>query len=83
VRVLSALALLALAPILQEASYSLTAQTTVPPMTAPSHMSMVFGVGPEKHGVSDNEWRPGRPHPTVPTIFSVAKQVGLRASWAT
>jgi predicted AlkP superfamily phosphohydrolase/phosphomutase len=83
VRVLSALALLALAPMLQEASHSLTAQTTVPPMTAPSHMSMVSGVGPEKHGVRDNEWRPGRPHPTVPTIFSVAKQVGLRASWAT
>jgi predicted AlkP superfamily pyrophosphatase or phosphodiesterase len=69
-----------IAPILQEASYSLTAQTTVPPITAPSHMSMVSGVGPEKHGVRDNEWRPGRPHPTVPTIFSVAKQAGLRTA---
>jgi predicted AlkP superfamily pyrophosphatase or phosphodiesterase len=67
-----------IAPLPQEASFSMTAQTTVPPLTAPSHMSMVSGVGPEKHGVRDNEWRPGRPHPAVPTIFSLAKQAGLR-----
>ncbi|MDR7543406.1 MAG: alkaline phosphatase family protein [Armatimonadota bacterium] len=66
--------------ILQEASASMTAQTTVPPTTASAHMSMVSGVGPEKHGVRDNTWRPGRPHPPVPTVFSVSKQAGLRTA---
>lgn len=69
-----------IAPILQEAAYTMTAQTTVPPSTAPSHMSMVAGVGPEKHGVRDNEWRPGRPYPAAPTVFSVAKRGGLRTA---
>jgi len=67
-------------PALTEASYSMTAQTTVPPVTAPSHMSMVSGVGPDKHGVRENDWRPGLPYPNVPTIFSVAKRAGLRTA---
>lgn len=67
-------------PVLEEASYTMTAQTTVPPTTAPSHMSMVSGVGPERHGVRDNNWRSGRPFPTAPTIFSVAKRAGLRTA---
>lgn len=67
-------------PLLDEASYSMSAQTTVPPSTAPSHMSMVSGVGPDKHGVRDNNWRPGHPYPAVPTMFSVAKRAGLRTA---
>ncbi len=67
-------------PILQEGSYSMTAQTTVPSGTAPTHMSMVSGVGSEKHGVRDNSWEPGRPYPAAPTIFSVGKRAGLRTA---
>jgi predicted AlkP superfamily pyrophosphatase or phosphodiesterase len=69
-----------IAPVLQESSYSLTAQTTRPPVTLPSHMSMVSGVGPEKHGIRENDWRPGMPYPAVPTIFTVARQAGLRTA---
>jgi arylsulfatase A-like enzyme len=67
-------------PILQEGAFSMSAQTTVPPITAPAHMSLVSGVGPDRHGVRDNTWRPGSPYPSVPTIFSVAKSAGLRTS---
>ncbi|MDR7484412.1 MAG: alkaline phosphatase family protein [Armatimonadota bacterium] len=67
-------------PLLEESSYSMTAHTTRPPVTLPSHMSMVSGVGPEKHGIRENDWRPGMPYPAVPTIFSIAKQAGLRTA---
>ncbi|MDR7482015.1 MAG: alkaline phosphatase family protein [Armatimonadota bacterium] len=66
--------------LLQEAAASMHAQTTVPPLTASAHMSMVSGVGPDRHGVRENDWRPGMPYPRVPTIFSAAKQAGLRAA---
>lgn len=66
--------------VLQESSYSMTAQTTRPPVTLPSHMSMVSGVGPEKHGIRENDWRPGMPYPAAPTVFSLAKQAGLRTA---
>lgn len=65
-------------PLLDEATYTMNARTTVPPVTAPSHMSMVSGVGPERHGVRTNLWRPGAPYPTVPTAFSEAKRAGMR-----
>lgn len=67
-------------PLLQESSHSMTAQTTRPPATLPTHMSMVSGVGPEKHGVLENDWRPGMPYPRVSTIFSVAREAGLRSA---
>lgn len=66
-------------PLLDEATYTMTARTTVPPVTAPSHMSMISGVGPERHGVRDNLWRRGAPYPAAPTVFSEAKRAGLRA----
>lgn len=66
--------------LIQEGSYSMTAQTTIPPVTAPTHMSMVSGVGSEKHGVHDNSWVPGRPFPAASTIFSVGKRAGLRTA---
>jgi predicted AlkP superfamily pyrophosphatase or phosphodiesterase len=37
--------------LLEESSHSMTAQTVRPPVTLPAHLSMVSGVGPEKHGV--------------------------------
>lgn len=67
-------------PALEEASYTMTAQTTRPPVTLPSHMPMVSGVGPEKHGIRENDWQLGMPYPAVPTIFTVAKQAGLRTA---
>ena len=69
-----------IAPVLSEASYSMTAQTTRLPVTLPSHMSMVSGVGPEKHGIRENDWRSGMPYPAVATIFTVAKQPGFRTA---
>ncbi|MDR7523236.1 MAG: alkaline phosphatase family protein [Armatimonadota bacterium] len=67
-------------PLLEESSSSMTAQTTRPPVTLPSHISMVSGVGPDRHGIRENDWRPGMPYPAAPTIFSLGKQAGLRTA---
>lgn len=66
--------------LLAESSHSMTAQTVRPPATLPTHLSMVSGVGPEKHGVLENDWRPGMPYPRVSTMFSVAREAGLRSA---
>src|SRR5687768_4754241 len=44
--------------LMKRGAYSLTAQTVFPSITLPSHVSMVTGVGPEKHEVLWNEWNP-------------------------
>lgn len=52
------------------------AQTIVPPVTLPSHVSMLAGVGPEVHQVLWNNWWEAKGRFTFPTVFSVAKQQG-------
>lgn len=54
-----------------------SAQTIYPPITLPSHTSMLTGVGPAKHKVDWNNWEPQKGLVKVPTIFLLAKQHGL------
>jgi predicted AlkP superfamily pyrophosphatase or phosphodiesterase len=74
------LLLLAKAPNLKEliskSSYSLVARTTDLAITLPSHISMVTGVEPDKHGVTWNDDRSydKTKYPKVPTIFDYAKK---------
>lgn len=58
-------------------SYSWTAQTVLPSVTLPSHVSMLTGVLPEIHGVTWNDYRPARGPIPVPTIFTIAHSSGL------
>lgn len=61
--------------------YTYWAQTIDPPVTLPSHVSMLTGVTPEKHGIYVNldwsyQWE-NMPSPAVPTLFQKARAAGL------
>jgi arylsulfatase A-like enzyme len=59
---------------------ALEAYTIVPPLTLPSHTSMLTGVGIQKHQVTWNDYRPTNGILKVPTIFSLAKERGYRTA---
>lgn len=54
--------------------------TIVPPLTLPSHTSMLTGVGVQKHQITWNDYQPDKGFVQVPTIFSLAKQHKLRTA---
>jgi predicted AlkP superfamily pyrophosphatase or phosphodiesterase len=56
------------------------AYTIVPSITLPSHTSMLTGVGIQKHQISWNDHQPARGHVQVPTVFSLAKERGLKTA---
>jgi arylsulfatase A-like enzyme len=60
-----------------EGAYTWEAYTIVPSLTLPSHVSMLTGVGIQKHQILWNEWEDTRPKLAVPTIFHLAKAKGL------
>ncbi len=60
-----------------EGAHTWEAYTIVPSLTLPSHVSMLTGVGIQKHQVSWNDYQPAKGVVTVPTVFSLAKNSGL------
>ena len=44
--------------LMQAGASSLTAQTVMPSVTLPCHMSLFHSVGPERHGVTTNVFTP-------------------------
>ncbi len=56
------------------------AYTIIPPLTLPSHTSMLTGVGVQKHQVLWNDYQPTNGFVKVPTIFSLAKERGLKTA---
>jgi predicted AlkP superfamily pyrophosphatase or phosphodiesterase len=54
-----------------------TAQTIKPFVTLPAHTSMLTGVGPDKHRITWNSWKPTNGVVAVPTVFAVAKPAGF------
>jgi predicted AlkP superfamily pyrophosphatase or phosphodiesterase len=60
-----------------EGSCTWTGTTIYPSLTLPSHSSMLTGVGPERHHVLWNTWKPRKGVVGVPTLFSEAKSAGL------
>ncbi len=60
-----------------EGAHTWEAYTIVPSLTLPSHVSMLSGVGIQKHQILWNEWDETRPKLVVPTIFHLAKERGL------
>lgn len=64
--------------MLREGTYTFWAKTTASAITLPSHVSMVTGVSPRKHGI---EWNADLPllepvYPKVPTVMEMATRVG-------
>ncbi len=45
-------------PLLESAAYSLTAQTVMPSVTLPCHMSLFHSVDPDRHGITTNTYVP-------------------------
>ena len=64
--------------LLQEAAYSLGAQTILPSSTLPSHTSMLTGLCPDKHGVDWNDYLPDKGYAHGTDIFDLAHAAGLR-----
>jgi predicted AlkP superfamily pyrophosphatase or phosphodiesterase len=56
------------------------AQTIFPPITLPSHASMVTGYPPSAHGLTWGDYQPARGLVRVPTIFSYARAAGKRTA---
>jgi arylsulfatase A-like enzyme len=54
------------------------ASTTFPPITLPSHASMLTGYTPAVHGLIWADYLPAKGLSKVPTIFSYARAAGLR-----
>ena len=56
------------------------AQTIDPSVTLPSHTSMLSGIGPEKHKVLWNDWRPQNGTFKFETSFQLAKRAGYKTA---
>jgi predicted AlkP superfamily pyrophosphatase or phosphodiesterase len=63
-----------------EGAHTWNAYTIVPSLTLPSHTSMLTGVGIQKHQILWNDYQPEKGQVKVPTIFSLAKQQGLKTA---
>lgn len=62
--------------LIREGACDWNAQTIVPPITLPAHISMLTGVPMEQHQITWNDWRPTNGVVSVPTIFAAAKEAG-------
>ncbi len=63
-----------------EGAHTWEAYTIVPSLTLPSHTSMLTGVGIQKHQIDWNDFDAEKGLVKVPTIFSLAKEKGLRTA---
>ncbi len=61
---------------------TLHARGVMPTVSSPNWASMIMGAGPEQHGVTSNDWEPGKspiaptavgPRGTFPTIFGLLR----------
>ena len=70
--------------LMDRGSFTMYAITTDVAITLPSHVSMLTGVKPARHGVDWNEDLPpdNQRYPKVPTLFQLAKQAGYTTAMA-
>ncbi len=66
-----------LTELIKNGSYSANAKTVDPPSTLPSHVSLVTGLKPKKHGTFVNEWIDSMGYTELDTIFTQAKKEGF------
>ena len=67
--------------LVERGSFTFWARTVEECYTLPSHVSMLTGVTPQRHGVTWNNHIEGA-YPEVPTLFTLAKQAGRRTALA-
>src|SRR2546425_889432 len=46
--------------LMKEGAYTLHARAVLPTDSSPNWASMIMGAGPEQHGVTSNDWEPGK-----------------------
>lgn len=63
--------------MMQQAAFSMEAQTIRQASTLPSHAAMLSGFDVHDHGLTWNSWQPHRGFIKVPTILQTAKEAGL------
>jgi len=68
--------------LMKHGTYTLWARTTDVAVTLPSHVSMLTGVPPSKHGVTWNSHRDPAVYPLWPTLFEVARASGYTTAMA-
>ncbi|MGH7214147.1 MAG: alkaline phosphatase family protein [Tepidisphaeraceae bacterium] len=68
--------------LMRHGAFSFWARTTEMSVTLPSHVSMLTGVVPERHGVLWND-NANLGYPLVTTIFELAKSAGLTTAMVT
>lgn len=68
--------------LIKQGVYTFWAKTTAVSITLPSHVSMLTGVTPGKHGIEWNRVLPFKEqvYPSVPTIFEMATRAGYSAA---
>jgi predicted AlkP superfamily pyrophosphatase or phosphodiesterase len=64
--------------LMESGAYTLNAQTIFPPITLPSHSSMLVGTCPAKHIVRWNEYVPQNGYAIGTDLFDLAHAAGLR-----
>lgn len=71
--------------LMSRGSFSMWAQTTAVAITLPSHVSMLTGVRPRRHGIEWNDDLPlSKPiYPKVPTIFELGHKAGRTTAMVT
>ncbi|MBA3009123.1 MAG: alkaline phosphatase family protein [Proteobacteria bacterium] len=60
--------------IMKKGVFTLNGSSTAPPLTLLSHSAMFSGVGPDKGGLTENNWESGQKQIDVKTIFDDAKR---------
>ena len=68
--------------LMARGSFTLWARTTDVAVTTPSHVSMLTGVTPERHGITFNADPPEDARILVPTLFDLAHRAGLSTAMA-
>jgi predicted AlkP superfamily pyrophosphatase or phosphodiesterase len=69
-----------LSKVASEGAFTWKAETIFPSLTLPSHTSMITGVEPSVHRFLWNDWREEKGLITIPTIFTLAKNDGLKTA---
>lgn len=81
---------------MRNGAWTLRARGVMPTVSSPNWASMIMGAGPEQHGVTSNDWQPGRfdfppvfvgPKGIFPTMFGLLRQqrpnsaIGIFHDW--
>lgn len=75
---ITALATPTLWDLIRQGRYTLAAQSVVPSITLPCHMSIFHSCTPQKHSIVTNTWEP--PSAPTPGLFEVVHEAGLRTA---